>query len=595
MLQMNKDMTNQQIADLLRDVAAVFEVMDDNQFRVRAYQNAATSIEHATSDIKDLWQEGNLGSLPGVGPSIKQHLDELFKSGKVNHFLTETKKVPQGMFELLKLPEVGPKTAAKLAHQFKLNNPKTAFKKLEAAARKNKIAPIEGFGEKTQTQILKAIENYQKPQDRILLDQAQRLADEVMAYLKASPLAQKVEVLGSFRRKNSTIGDLDFAVATTKPAEFMEYLKKYKNIKKILSTGPKTTMFIHSLGRQIDVKTQYPDKWGSILQHYTGSKHHNIHLRTYAKGKGYSLSEHGIKKGNKLKTFTSEKTFYNYLGLDYIPPELREDNGEIEAALKHNLPQHLVQLKDIKADFHLHTNIDVQTSHDLGANSVKEIIKKADSLGYYYIGLTDHNPKLSDLTPKKRLDLIKRRNDKIEQQITSYENSVKKRTVKVLKGLEIDIRPDGQLALEDAAIQELDYIIASVHSQFNQSQKKATQRILAALSHPKVKIFGHPTGRMLLSREGLDYDWDQVFSFCQDHHIAIEINASPARLDLPDTLIKQALKYNLMFTIDTDSHAVEHMNGMVYGVWTARRGWAESKHILNTHTSAQIKAFFSSK
>jgi DNA polymerase (family 10) len=288
------------------------------------------------------------------------------------------------------------------------------------------------------------------------------------------------------------------------------------------------------------------------------------------------LSEHGIKRGGKLYKYANEEDFYKALGLRYIPPELREDSGEIEASIKGKLPG-LVELKDIKGDLHMHTNIEIETSHDMGVSSVRELLNMAEGLGYEYIGLSDHNPKMKGLSEAARIEVVRKRNEAIDKEIASSESSVK-----IFKGMEVDIRPDGQLAVGDEVLKLLDYAVISIHASFRQNKDEATVRVLRAINHPRVKIFGHPTGRMLNKREGLDYDWERVFEECKRRKIAVEINSSPERLDLPDMLVRQAVKMGVLLVINTDAHEVSSLNGMKYGVGVARRGWAETKTIVNT-------------
>lgn len=588
MLGMKKGMSNKEVADLLEMVAAAFEIKDGDFFRVRAYKNAAASIEHLSSQLKDVWDADKLEEIPGVGPSLAQHLDELIRTGRVKHFEQEVKGLPLGMFELMKLEGVGAKTAYKLASEFDLKDEKTAIDRLRRQILAGKIKKLQGFGEKTEDELLKAIGSVQSGSDRLLLPEAEAIAEEVVEYLRSSGLCEKIEVLGSLRRRAATVGDIDLAVMTDKPTELMEYLLKFKGIKKVLSTGSKTTMFIHSSGRQVDVKTQSKDRWGSMLQHYTGSKLHNIHLRKLALEKKMSLSEHGIKKGGKLYKYAGENEFYEALGLKYIPPELREDSGEIEASIKGRLPD-LVELKDIKGDLHMHTNIEIETSHDMGASSVSELLNMAESLGYEYIGLSDHNPKMKGLSEVARIKVVKKRNEAIDKEIASSESSVK-----IFKGMEVDIRPDGRLAVSDEVLGLLDYAVVSIHASFRQSKEEATERVLRAFDHPRVKIFGHPTGRMLNKREGLDYDWERVFEECRRKRIAVEINSSPERLDLPDMLVRQAVKTGVLLVINTDAHEASSMKGMRYGVGVARRGWAEASNIINTWPYKRVEKWIES-
>lgn len=587
------EFTNQQIADLLREVAAAIEVKGGDFFRIRAYQNAAAGIEHATSSLKDLWQENQLDQVPGVGKNIALHIEEFIKTGRVREFDREMADLPQGMFALLPFAGIGAKKAHKLAVAFRLNDRSTAVKKMLAAAEKGLIRELPTFGVESEKDILTALNSGpQTPATRFFLPQAETLADEVISYLKTSPLVLEAEPLGSLRRRSATVGDIDIAVSTTDPAAVMDHLKAWPQVVRILAAGDKTTMFVHSSGHQVDIKTQTPQSWGSMLQHYTGSKLHNIHLRTLSQKKHLSLSEHGIKQGNRTVTFVDESAFYRFLGLDYIPPELREDTGEIEAAADHTLPQ-LVGESDIKGDLHIHTDIDIHTSHDTGSSPIKDILAAADSLGYSYLGLSDHNPKQA-LSPKEVVDVLKRRREEIEKAVVAHNSHDDTKPLKVFQGLEVDIRPDGSLALPDAAFDVLDYAIVSIHSRFNQDQKTATARVLKALSyHPKVKILGHPTGRLLQAREGLDYDWDELFFFAAKNRKFLEINSTPNRLDLPDSLIRQTKDRGVSFVINTDSHHIDHLPFIRYGVWTARRGWLSSSQVINTLPVAEISRLIS--
>jgi DNA polymerase (family 10) len=589
-MKMSKNMNNKEIASLLREIAATYEIKDQNFFRVRAYQNAADSIEQTTIQLKTLWEKDQIGSIPGVGPSIKNHLDELFQKGNVEYFSQETKDIPKGMFSLIKIPGIGPKTAFKLAKHFHLENEETAAEELLQHALNNEIRNIPTFGEKSEEDIISAIQKQQNKNERLLLYEGILIADEIIDYLKKSPQVLDAQALGSLRRKSPTVGDIDIAVSTNNQNQVLDHLKNFPNIRTVLASGENLFRFTHVSNHQVDIKFQSPKEWGSTLQHYTGSKYHNIHLRSFALKNGMSLSEYGITKNGILSTYSDEKDFYQALGLNFIPPEIREDNGEIEASLENKLPN-LVNLKDIKGDFHIHTNIDIKTSHDEGINNVEEILQKANSLNYLYLGLADHNPRISNLTPKDRLNLIKKRNEIINDQVYLF-NQNNHTNLKVYKGLEVDIRPNGKLALEEESLELLDYVIASVHSQFDQSKDEATNRVIKALSHPKVKIFGHPTGRILLERPGLDYDWDQIFSLCHKNKIALEINASPLRLDLPDSIIRLAVKNNVKLVINTDSHQIEQMDLARFAVWQARRGWAQKQDILNALPLKEFGAFF---
>jgi len=588
----SKNMNNQQIAQLLKAVSAALLVKGENQFRVQAYDRAAVAIEHATSEVKDLWDDGQLTSLPGVGASIAQHLDELFRTGRVKHFEEIFKGLPEAMFELIQIPGIGPKSAYKLCKALGITKARNAIKKLEKAAKDGEVRKIEGFGEESERDILQNIAEFHRRENRMLLSFAENLAQKIAAYLKKEPAVLRVEPLGSLRRRCATIGDLDLAVATNQPEKVVDHFLRFPQVKQVLNKGSRKASVVLFNGRQVDLRVQEEASFGALLQYFTGSKQHNIALRTLAQKRHLSLSEYGIKKVNgkeKLFRFKTEKAFYNFLGLDWIPPELREDTGEIEAAQKHQLPQ-LVTPEDIKGDLHIHSDFDVETSHDLGQDGLEKILSVAADLGYEYIAIADHTPSTSQHTSQQIIDLLKRRREYYEQIIYSREKSENKRTIKVFISLEIDILPDGRLAIPEKAFDYLDFAIVSVHSSFRLSRQKMTHRVLTALAaHPKIKILGHPTGRLLNEREGYELDWEALFDLCQKKEKFLEVNAWPNRLDLPDTLVREAVKNGVKLVINTDSHAADQLRVMPYGVYTARRGWAEKKDILNTLSLAELE------
>ena len=600
---MNKNFTNKDIAELLRSVAAAYTVKDENKykFQIIAYQRAADSVEHASSEIKDLWDEKKLGEIAGIGSSIASHLDELFKNGKVKHFTQVFSGLPAAMFSLLKIPGVGPKTAYKLTKILKIKDPSKAVSDLEKSAKLGKIRTIEGFGEESEAKILKSIQELSGRTERILLYQAEEIADKVIDYLKNCPLVIRADPLGSLRRKCSTVGDIDISVASDKPKEVINYFTKYPHKKRILEAGEATASILLITNHQVDLMIQPSSAYGALLQHFTGSKHHNIKLREVALKKGFSLSEYGIRKirrseklevgsekeerpKGKLIEFSSEEKFYNFLGMEFIPPELREDGGEIEAAIKQDqsklikLPR-LVNLKDVKGDLHLHSNFPIEPSHDLGESPVEEMVKRAFELGYEYLAFTEHSPSTSRHTESQIINLLRRKKEFFEQIISSR---ARKLPIKIFNSLEIDIKPNGELSIPKEGLKYLDFAIVSVHTSFKMDRKSMTERILKGLDHPKVKILGHPTGRKLNEREGYELEWEKVFEFCRKNNKFLEISAWPERLDLPDFLVKEAVKNEVKMIISTDSHSVEQMNLMKYGVYVARRGWAEKKNILNT-------------
>lgn len=560
----SKSMANKEISELLRSIAAAHQLKDANRFRFQiiAYNRAADSVEHATSELKDLWDDGKLDEVPGIGKSIAGHLSEIFKTGKSKHFEEITKGIDPRVFKLMELPGIGIKTAIKMVDE----------------ASKSEI-----------NSKLKEVAKTRKKNNRLFLPYAENIASEVTEWLLNEPNSKKVESLGSLRRHVATIGDVDIAVASNNPQKTLDHFVKYPKSQKTIENGDKTASILLPNNVQVDLLVCPEKEFGSALQHFTGSKHHNIALREYSLKKGLSLSEYGIKnkKTDKLTKFSNEKDFYNFLKLDYIEPELREDAGEIDAAKNHKLPE-LVDLKDIRGDLQIHSSFDIETSHDLGVSSMGEIVTKANELNYEYIAFTEHNPSKSKhseeeivkilMKKKKAIDEI---NYSIMKNNTRLRETSARQVKKVFNSLEIDISPDGKLSVNEKGLATLDFALVSIHSSFELSKDKMTKRVLSALSYPKVKIFAHPTARKLNEREGIELDWPKIFDFCVKNNKIIEINASPSRLDLPDTLVRDGLKAGVKFSLGTDSHELTQMDYMKYGVYVARRGWCEKSDIIN--------------
>ena len=585
-------MTNLEIAELLRDVAASYQLQDDKKFKFQiiAYQRAADAVEHATSELKDLWDDGKLEDVPGIGPSIAEHLDELFRTGRSKHFEELMKGIPKEAFKLMELPGIGIKTAMKLI----------------------KESPAE-VKEK-----LKEVEAREKVNKRHLLPYAAMVAGSIIDWMLKDARVKRVDPLGSLRRKASTVGDIDLACVTDQPVEVLGHFTKYPETQKIIEKGEHSASILLPGNVQVDMMVQPAESYGSLLQHFTGSKHHNIALRDYALKKGLSLNEYGISKIEEKrkidknsplrgqigkKKFKTEKEFYNFLGLEYIEPELREDTGEIEAALRQaqglrpGLPK-LVELKEVRADLQMHSSFDIETSHDLGESSMEELVKKGTELGYEYLAFTEHNPSQSGHNEGDIVEILKRKHEKVEQLNYSIKDMNRKivhssstplrqgyaGVKKVFNSLEIDMKPDGSLPVPASGFKLLDFALVSIHSSFDLPRDAQTKRVLSALSNPKVKIFAHPTGRKLNEREGAELNWPEVFDFCIKHDKWIEINCDPMRLDLPDTLVREAVKLGVKLTFGTDAHHMDGMNNMIWGVSVARRGWAQTRDIINTLT-----------
>ena len=592
---MSKDMTNIEIAGLLRAVASAYQLRDEkkNKFRIIAYQRAADAVEHASSELKDLWDEGKLDEIPGIGKSIAEHLSDLFVNGKSKHFENVMEGFPPQMFDLMTVPGIGVKTAYKIVQKFKYKiSEKNAVSDLEKLAKKGEIAKLEGFGEESQKDIIRSIEEVKGRTKRHLLPYALAVASEITSWLKECKYVEKVDPLGSLRRKAPTVGDIDIAVASKNALKVIEHFTNFPKKQRILERGERTASIIVPGDIQVDLMVQFPEQYGSLLQHFTGSKHHNIALREYANklSPSLSLSEYGIKnlKTKKLKKVINEEDFYNTLDLEWIPPELREGNGEISAAKRSvhgkttGLPD-LVDIGDIKSDLQIHSSFDIETSHDLGESTMEEVINRANHLEYEYIAFTEHNPSQSHHSDKEVIEILKRKKEVIEKINYSLKaNSKSKRIIKVFNSLEIDIKPDGSLPVSDNGLMTLDFALVSIHTSFNQSREDMTKRIVTGLSRPKVRIFAHPTARKLNEREGIEIDWEEVFNFCLNNDKWLEINSDPMRLDLPDFLVKEAIKHKVKLSLGTDSHHISQMDNMIYGLSVARRGWAEKKDIVNT-------------
>lgn len=555
--------TNQQISTILQNHANALEVIQADPFKVRAYARAAESIENLSDDVFHIWKEGDLESIPGVGKSISSHLAELFKTGKVADFERVKKRVPNAMFELSKLPGVGPKRAYQLAYELSLNS----VDDLKQAIKQNKVQELEGFGEKLQQELAQSIVEWESLSDRHLLAEALPIANDYLTYLKQNKYVEEAECLGSLRRKLPTVGDIDLAVVTANPIRVLQYFVDYPLVRKVINQGDLKSSVILKNNFQVDIMTTAKENWGALLQHFTGSKEHNVALRVIAKNQGWTLSE--------KQPIEKEEDVYKKLGLQYIFPELREDTGEIQAAGTNRLPL-LVELKDIKGDMQMHTQ------YSDGICTVEELADRATKLSYQYICITDHAPSLNTNTPKQV-------NVWIQNRKADFAKAEKKfPKLKIINGVEVNIPVGGGLALPNEVLREFDWVIASVHSGFKKNSDEQTKRIIWALENEYVNALGHPTGRLLLNRPSIDADWREIFKAAAKNRKYMEINAHPTRLDLYDSLIREAKSLGVKFVISTDAHTTEQFENMQYGVYMARRGWLEMRDVINTETYAEL-------
>ena len=575
-------LSNTAIARLLREIAAAYEVKDENRFKIRAYDTAADSIEHATSEVKDLWEEGRLGDLPGVGESISSHLDEYFRTGKVKHFEEVKEGLPPGMFTFFGLEGVGPKRAYRLAKELKVKT----IEDLHQAVKEKKIEKLEGFGRRSQELILKAIEGREQHKERILLPVAFSLAERLIEQIKRIPGVERADPLGSLRRMVSTVGDIDIGVATAKPKEVVAAFTKLPDVSRVLGAGGLKASVILKTGRQIDIRVHDPKSYGALLQYFTGSKSHNIHIRKIANDQGLSLSEYGVKKyqggkiiGEYLPTGTEEE-FYRLLKLPWISPELREDTGEIEAAQKGQLPK-LVKDNEILGEIHVHT------THSDGEETTESMIEEAIRLGRQYVGISDHAPSaITRGVAGARAEILKRRKE-VEDLRDKFRGKIT-----IFFGAEVNIDAAARMALPDELLTLYEYVIGSIHTSFDQPKEQTTKRLIAALENPLVNALGHPTGRLLGEREAYEVDWEKVFEVAERQKKILEINSYPSRLDLPDDLVRSARRRGIKFLISTDAHRHEHFRNLRFGVSVARRGWCEAADIVNTSEADSFAKLF---
>ena len=572
--------SNEELARLFRGMAAAHEVRGENAFTIKAYQNAADSVEKATSLVKDLWEEGRLKEVAGIGKNLNSYLDEYFKTGKVKHFEATKKGLPGGMFEILGLPHVGSKTAYKLAKHFGLKEGSTVAR-LKELCQQGRIRTLEGFGEKSEKEILEGIlrRSRQNATSRLSLPLAYRVSQNVLDYLKSNSSFQKADVLGSLRRFTATVGDVDIAVASDKKDAIIKHFLAYPQVKKVLWFGKSKATVLLKNGIQVDLMVEKTESYGSLPQHFTGSKSHNIQLRELALKKGLSLSEHGIKVLGKPKSlkFASEKGFYKFLGLPIVPPEIREGNEEIEAALKGNLPS-LVEVSDIKGDLQVHSNWSLD-----GVNSIEEIVSYSQKKGYRYVGITDHQLSFEALGSDMTEAGIRRRKEVIDK--IDYSNS----NLRVLNGIGLLIKSNGHLSYPDYLLKLFDYVLVSIHSGFTQNREQNTKRIIQALKNNFVTALAHPTTRLINKREEIEAGWEEIFRFCAIENKLMEIDGAPERMDLPDILVRQAKSLGVKFLVDTDAHRIEQLDNMVFGVSVARRGWLTKKEVINTYPFDKLK------
>ncbi|MFH1392301.1 MAG: DNA polymerase/3'-5' exonuclease PolX [bacterium] len=548
-------MKNLEIAKIFYNMSAYLE-MTDIKFKPEAYERAARAIETMPQDIEEV----KLENIPGVGRHIADKIQEYLKTGKIKAYQKLKKQIPVKIEELVAVEGIGPKRVKILYKSLGIRN----IKDLEKNAKAGKIAKLENFGEKTERNILKGIEFVKASQGRILLGQALPIAESIKQ--KLFKYCQKISIAGSLRRMQETIGDIDLLAAAEQSA--IEHFVKMPGIKKIWAQGPTKASVRLNAGFDVDLRIIKPASWGSALQYFTGSKEHNISLRRIAISKGCKLNEYGLFKNNKKIAGKTEQEIYNKLGLDFIPPEIRQNTGELE----NKLPD-LIDYQDIKGDLQIHTD------WSDGTASLAAIIIAAEKLGYKYIAITDHAGYLSRVQnglDKNRLFKQMREIDKLKTKL------------KILKGAEVNITEDGKIDMKDEILAKLDWVIAGVHSHMKMGKKAMTQRIIRAMQNPNINMIAHPTGRLINKRPAYELDLEAIFKAAKNTNTYLEINSSMDRLDLNCEIARKAIKFGLKLVINTDSHSVFGLSQMHLGIAQARRAWAEKKDILNTKHELKI-------
>jgi len=564
---------NKAAARFLTETADLMEIDNQDSFRVRSYRRAAEAIDSLPQPLAEMVEDGKkLLEIPGIGKSMASHLQEIYRTGKLELHSDLLKKYGPSILELLKIQGLGPKTIALLWSAHQVND----VEGVEKLARAGKLRELPRMGEKQEQKILKAIEDYRRISGRFLIDVAEDAGQKLAAYLREIPGVEKVTPAGSLRRGRETVGDLDMLVtgkacASAKPREaIIGKIVAYPHLQDVIARGENKVSFRLRNGMQVDVRLLPPDSFGAAMLYFTGSKSHNILLRQRALKMGYTLNEYALArlKDEKRVVGKTEEEIYAKLGLDYIPPELREAQGEIEAAEEHKLPR-LVELKDIQGDVHMHT---VATD---GKNTIEEMAEAGRARGYQYIAITDHS---------KNLAMANGLDDKrAREHIRKIRAAAKKSDgLSLFAGIEVDILADGSLDLSDSVLEEMDVVVASVHSHFNQEPAQMTERLLRAVANPNTAILGHPTGRLLLRRDAYKFDLEAVFQAAARNRVAMELNAFPDRLDLNDTHLRLAKQHGVKIVINTDSHHTTHLEKMRYGILQARRAWLTKGDILNT-------------
>lgn len=569
-------MKNQEIAEIFERLADILEFKGDNMFRINSYRKAARAIKDLTEDVEVLAKEDRLQKIPGIGSGMAEKINQYLTKGKIAKYEEVIKDVPEGLIKMLEIPSMGPKTVALIYEKLGIKN----ISELEKAIKSEKLRGLPSMGKKKEENMLRGIRLLKEAGKRILLGIALPIVEELVDKLKTKGLTM-VSPAGSLRRMKESVGDIDILVGAKNGGEIIKDFVSQPEVREILASGDTKGSVIVSGGIQVDIRVVNPKSFGAALQYFTGSKAHNIHLREIAKHKGLKINEYGVFKGAKKAGGAKEEDIYKVLGLPWIPPVLREDRGEIDAAGSDKLPE-LVTINDIKGDLHIHSE------WSDGAARIEDIARAAKAIGYKYILISDHSQSTriaGGLTPKE-----------LEEQISEIKKVNKKiKGITVLSGSECDIKNDGSMDFPDKLLAKLDIVIGAIHSGFKQDEKLLTKRITTAMKNPHVDIIAHPTGRLIAAREPYQLDLDAVLKVAGDTGTALEINAYYNRLDLNDIFSRKAKEMGIKLVIGTDSHHIDQLWMMRLGVAVARRAWLGKNDLLNTMSLDKLKCWLKEK
>lgn len=573
---LSKQMKNRELAQIFNDIASYLE-MDEVPFKPYAYQKVAAALEGLEESTASIYKRKGLKGLeeiPGVGKNIALRIEEYLKTGKIKYYEQFKKRLPLNLGEMTSVEGMGPKRARFLYQKLGIKD----LKSLEKAAKAKKIASLPGFGEKTEKNILEAIKFLKRSKGRFFLGEILPEVKYIIGRLKELKEVEQISVAGSVRRMKDTIGDVDILVTTENPKKVMDFFVSLPGITKIWGKGLTKSSIRMEEGFDVDLRVLRKKSYGSALQYFTGSKEHNIITRRIAIQRGLKLSEYGLFKGKRMIAGWSEEGIYKALGMTWMAPELRENEGEIEAALAGKLPK-IIGYGDILGDLHCHT------TWTEGKQDIKEMVISARELGYQYLGISDHAKFLSMVhgLDEKRLFKQMKEIDELNKKI---------KRIKILKGLEANILKDGSMDIKDEALKGLDYAIAGVHSNFKMEKDRMTERIIRAMKNPNIDILSHPTGRVLRKRDEYQCDFDKVLRAAKEYNVVLEINAQPKRMDLTSQNVRRAKEAGVKMVINTDSHEKDQLKFMELGIAQARRGWAEKKDIINTRPLEELLKFF---